>query len=275
MRERLVLPLLLLAYFACYVPYIVLGRAVGIAYGAVPAFPIYALACAACVIAGLLLSGKWRSVSLKDPRVWWAAVGSIVIMTSSSLIYMWPKGAIVQPQQLMKVGSLMVAGCLDGRRIKPAPILLCLAAVVLGALGKSGETLLLPFCLGLGYVLGYLVKLAAIGPRKGSVGFLESEFAATALLLPPIAVVWALVTPAPVAAWLDWRPWVVGVLSTGTGVLGTAVLLLQKPHSVCASVSRAVSLLAGLAAALWLGQTVSIGEQIGVLLLAAVLVAGL
>ena len=98
------------------------------------------------------------------------------------------------------------------------------------------------------------------------------ELAASCALLALLTLGWALLGPA--APWGDWRAWAVGVLSQGTGVFGMLILLRKRPHSVCVSLSRAVSLLAGLAAALWLGQHVSGGEWAAAALLVLVLVAG-
>lgn len=277
---------LLAPYFLSALAYSVLCGLLGRAYHPLAAFQVYALALAPLLLASLLggrASGAWgwrRAWPPTGPETR-AALSSVVILTSSTLMYL-------SPQSLVAI-LVAQAGCLllVARLSKPHTValsLLSVAAVGLSVLHKPPAVALLPLLLGVAKTLGYWVKIRSVEDAKAGEGadaargstdatsgiagqesdrppsivspddFLASEqVLVSTVALGVAALASHFVAPAPLG---DWRLWAVAAASLGMGVLGTRIMLRREEMGLTFPAYRMASLLAALGASWGRGELV-------------------
>lgn len=283
--------LLLLCYFACYMPYSLTLKVLG---EPLATLPTSVLGASLAWCAYLALSGHWRSVGVRDSRAWIAGAGGALILTSSTLAYSLPSVSLVLPKLVMGFGVILLAPLLDARNgaalTRRQTTVLCLAALAVAcsvwrrtALDATASVL----CCATAYVSGYALKLRAIDGRRGDWGFFTAETSLTlALALPASLLACAWFGAAPSA-----RPLALlsGVFSQGCGCFGGLVLLRfvsarVAAHSLLVPLHRSTGLLATVAASLALAawrlgpraalSTLSPGELCGAALMGAALWVG-
>ncbi len=275
-----------LGYFAAYVPYSALTKAVtseadGLA--GVRLLPSTALASFVTAALLLLLTGWWRRagrltvgrVSLPVPGPWTLLSGlcSAVIIASTTLAYTFGGISIVFMMLIMRGGVLVLAPLVDrlARRKVSArawlALSLSLAAVVLAAVGRVDLRFGVAAAVDVGaYLLAYFVRLRAMSHVAKTDDadvrmryFVEEQLVSTPALLAGLALLSVLDGPAELRALgegfsaltsvgVTWPQLAIGVLSQGTGVFGALVLLQPHENSFCVPVNRASSILAGVLA---------------------------
>lgn len=251
--------------------------------------PLSNLAAVAVMLGFAVVSGWWRHANHREigrlsvpwPRRYTALSGlcTAVILTSVTLAYALDV-SIVLMMLCMRGGTLIIAPINDwasGRRVHAASWLaltLSLSALAVATGGAVGARWSAPATLCLAaYLGGYFVrfrlmsKLAkATDPDVNKRYFIEEQLVAApaalaltlvAVLIAPWADVAALdeIRGGALALW-SW-PTVaiialIGACSQGTGIFGTLILLDPKENTFAASISRALSTLAGVAAAVLL-----------------------
>jgi hypothetical protein len=264
-------------YFACYLPYSALTKALSGQVSGFALLPISALASVAAAATFLVGSGWWRHAGRRGgvPCPSFATLVSglctATIIVTTTLSYTIPGASIVVMMLLMRGGVLGIAPIVDAsarRRIRPRSAValgLCAAALLVGV-GVPGSWQLPPLALGVTaiYVAAYFGRLrlmSALAKRDDAANmryFVEEQLVATpavALALTAIALAgsgnfaaelragFALIDD-PIGAGAV----LVGVLSQGTGIFGGLILLSPQENSWCVPVNRASSVLAGVGA---------------------------
>lgn len=272
---------LILGYIACYAPFSLLAHRSGLAPLAV--LPGVTLGCAAALWAGLLATGLWRRVDWLGPAALSGLATSAIIL-SSTAAYAVPGAPVVVVVAAMKGGVLAMAPILDllaGRR--RAPVLPALLALLGLAVALRGAPAAPPAACGLAmglYLAGYAAKLRLAERVKGR----GADLVGWAVTDSAVAVTAALaVVAAGAAASADLRAgWAsaarpdllgAGLLSQGTGVFGTLILLAPRPHGATVTLNRAAAVVAGAISTLAGGRWLTVPEVAGVaLIVAAVLI---
>jgi hypothetical protein len=281
-----------LGYFACYLPYAALTKALtspdaieGAVDGAT-LLPLATLSSAIGMAIFLGASGLYRTTvptGKRLPRLRAGAVlsglATAIVLVTTTLSYTFASSSVPFVMVLMRGGVLGLAPLIDavtGRSIPPhawAALGLSSAAVILVTVGSGGEG---SISLGLGAVVGsylvaYAVRLLAMSrmakspdPAAGFRFFAEEQMVATPAALVMLALL-AAILPSPLGDGLragftgdlPHAGWTiaVGLLSQGTGIFGALVLLDARGHASSVPINRAASIVAGLGAgvALWWG----------------------
>lgn len=286
-----------LGYFAAYVPYAALTRALadgrlGAESVAVPGAVLLPAATTAsiCTAAAFLLAtGWWRHASrrrvggIEVPVAtrWTFASGlcSALIIATTTLAYTFENTSALMMVLLMRGGVLALAPVVDvlaRRRIKRVSIVALLISIVALFLavrpGDRSLSLLALADLSI-YLAAYFIRLKTMSALAKSNDrsqtlryFVEEQLVSTPALFCILAAT-AAAGHQQVregfyallgAPWLGWAL-LIGALSQGTGIFGGLVLLGSDENSYCVPVNRASSVLAGVVAALGLAMFAGAG----------------
>jgi drug/metabolite transporter (DMT)-like permease len=287
MRSRQMLFALGLAYFACYVPYSAITKAMtspsiagAQAWSGLALVPVTTLASTVAMFATLSVLGWWRYARRPDGTGWprpnrWtflSGLATAAILITTTLAYTFDGVSIVFVMLVMRGGVLVIAPIVDaitGRSVRWFSwIALALSILSLGnaLMTRVGAVpLLCAIDLGL-YLLGYFVRLrlmARLGKSEDQAVrrryFVEEQMVATPAALVALAIL-AWFGPASLAAplrhgfvgaWSDplviWAV-LAGIFSQGTGVFGGLMLLDAQEASYCVPLNRAASILGGVVA---------------------------
>lgn len=280
-------------YFAAYVPYAALtkaltkglGPAAGAPVDGVGMLPVATGASAVASLAFLFASGWWRAArragGIPVPGLWTGLSGlaTATILLTTTFAYTIPGASIVLMMVLMRGGVLCIAPVIDfvsGRRVAwYSWAALAMSVTALGIVTESTDSAALPFAalvdVGL-YLAGYvarlrtMTRLAKASAEDNRRYFVEEQLVASPAALLFLALMAAFVPGglaegiragfSPGAIW----PWIVlvGLCSQGTGIFGGLILLDPRENSFCVPVNRASSMVAGVvgsfALALLFGQ---------------------
>lgn len=275
-------------YFACYVPYSALAKA--LSSGALPGgqlagiamLPVSTIASSVAMITLFSILGWWKHPtrwtlagrSLPRPGPWTLLSGlaTAAIVVTTTLAYTFHGVSIPLVMLFMRGGVLLLAPVIDllskrhVRWFSWVALVLSFLALLDAVFGKEGD-LPVPLVLNIGlYLLGYFVRLRFMS-RLAKSNDKEQErryFVEEQMIAAPAAVVILAVLSAigkgPLAdlrhglvdLWTSPSlPYllVMGVLSQGTGFFGGLVLLDASENTFCVPLNRASSILAGLLAA--------------------------
>lgn len=301
-------------YFAAYVPYSALTKALSsgaLGPGKLSGFsllPVATAASAAGMFVTISLLGWWRHADHVDiaglrlprpgPWTFLSGLSTAAILLTTTLAYTFEGASIVFMMLLMRGGVLVIAPIVDllsGRRVRWfswVALALSLGALADALFGGSRLSITLAAALDVAvYLLGYFVRLRFMSHlAKGSVEanrkyFVEEQMVATPLALALLGV-WAAAGVGEVARALRdgfltvptsaALGWVVvvGICSQGTGVFGGLVLLDPRENSFAVPVNRAASVIAGLLAT-WLAARFLGGASLGARDLAGAILVGL
>jgi len=281
-----------LGYFACYVPYSALTKALSKGYlgdpvGGPQIVPISVAASMLSMFAFLSLARWWRyarHVEVRGRR-WplptrWTALSGVAtaaIVITTTLAYTFEGVSILFAMLLMRGGVLLLAPIIDTlshRKVRWNAWIgggLAMGALVVAFAERSGYDISTAAALDIAiYLAGYFVRLrlmsrlAKTGRREDDIRFfVEEQMVATpALLLAVIAL--ALWSGSDFTAELAsgfTNLWgssaliavlVIGVLSQGTGVFGGLILLEPAENAFCVPVNRSSSIMAGVVASVTL-----------------------
>lgn len=269
-------------YFACYVPYSGLTKAVtsgqlGEGVPGLVLLPATAVASVAGMAVFLLVTGWWRHAStwrgVPVPTRWTALSGLCTagIIATTTLAYTLDGVSIVFMMLLMRGGVLMMAPLIDlvsGRSIRwfsALGLALSLAALVVAFWGGSTALSVLGMvdvALYLGCYLvrlRFMTKLAKSDDAANRRYFVEEQLVAAPAVVATLGAAalvmggelgdafragFAVLGGHPVLGWAL----LIGLLSQGTGICGGLILLEKEENSFCVPVNRASSILAGVAA---------------------------
>lgn len=282
-----------LGYFACYVPYGALTKALssgalGPRISGLSLVPLSTITSAVAMMVTFTLLGWWKLASsrvvagVRIPRPSLAtflsglATGAIVVTTT--LAYTFEGVSIPFVMLLMRGGVLLLAPIVDrlgGRRPKWfAWVALALSLAALSDALFARHDVGLPIACAADvalYLMGYFARLHFMGKlgkstdaAKNARYFVEEQMVATPIATVGLAVLAATLSGAGgdalragfTSMWSSPAAPVIvliGVLSQGTGVFGGLVLLDARDHTFCVPLNRASSVLAGVVAALALG----------------------
>jgi hypothetical protein len=279
-----------LGYFACYVPYSALTKALtsgrlGEPHDGLALLPIATMASSVSMALVITLLGWWRYASrarvagreLPRPGLYTGLSGltTAAILVTTTLAYTFEGVSIPLVMLLMRGGVLVLAPIVDrltARKVRwysyAALGVSALALVVAFAAAGASE---IPFWCAVDvavYLASYFVRLQLMSrlaksadPEVGRRYFVEEQMvAAPAAVLALAALAFGAHGPAAAtiaegftSAWGSpdlWALLLVGVLSQGTGVFGGLVLLDARESSFCVPLNRASSVLAGVGAGL-------------------------
>lgn len=278
-------------YFACYVPYSALAKA--LSSGALPGgkvagitmLPISTIASSIAMITLFSVLGWWKyptrwtalGKSLPRPGPWTllSGLGTAIIVVTTTLAYTFHGVSIPLVMLFMRGGVLLLAPLIDlitkrhVRWFSWIALAMSFLALLDAVFGKDGD-LPLPLVVNIGlYLLGYFIRLRFMS-RLAKTNDKEQErryFVEEQMIAAPAAVlmlaVLAAIGTGPFAdvrrGFVEvWKspalPYllVMGVLSQGTGFFGGLVLLDASENTFCVPLNRASSILAGLIAATFL-----------------------
>jgi hypothetical protein len=301
MRTRTTLFAIALGYFACYVPYSAITKALTtssirndeVASG-LSLLPIMTLASLVSMVATISWLGWWRYARPAGSR-WprptrWTLLSGIAtatILVTTTLAYTFEGVSLTFVMLVMRGGVLLIAPVVDaisGRRIRWfswLALVLSLASLANAFASRDGAMPLL-CAIDLGaYLVAYFVRLrlmAKLGKSEDRAVrrryFVEEQMVAT-----PVAVVLLIAFAAFGPAWLHaplragfvdmWSDsavtWVViaGICSQGTGVFGGLLLLDASETSYCVPLNRASSILGGVVASVVLALGFGIAAPSG------------
>lgn len=294
-----------LGYFACYLPYAALTKAVSASGGAGIGLRILPVSVVASVVAAAVFlagTGWWRAAAWRvGPRrdvalTVLSGVCASAIIATTTLAYTFEGTSILLMMLLLRGGVLILAPLVDrlnGRAIPRASWL----ALGLSLVGVGVATLGDSFAISTGAAIDVAVYLAAYSIRLTAMSRLakSSDAAATrrffvreqcvsspVLLLTLIG--WAALGTGATAGYLaaGFSPgWhlaalaaLIGLLSQGTGIFGALVLLSPHENTFSVPLNRAASILAGIGAEVLLvllGRSAGLSwrELVGALLIVA------
>lgn len=264
---------LLAPYFLASLAYSVLCGTLGRAYHPLAAFQVYVLGLVPFLVASLL-GGRitrlwsWRRAWPPTGPETRAALSSVVILTSSTLMYLSAQSMIAI--LVAQAGCLLLVARLS-RPHTVALAALSVGAVALSVTGKPLSLAAVPVCLGVVKTLGYRVKIRSVEGVKTGEGAAQARgagvagqdlvspddfLAAEQVLISLVALgVAALashsVPPAPLA---DWRLWAISASSLGMGLLGTRIMLRREELGVTFPAYRMASLVAAFGASATRGE---------------------
>jgi hypothetical protein len=277
-------------YFACYVPYSALTKALtsgrlGEPHDGLELLPLATLASSLSMFVVISLLGWWRYAtrveiagrSLPRPGLFTTLSGltTAAILVTTTLAYTFESVSIPLVMLLMRGGVLVLAPVVDrltARKVRwfsyAALGVSALALVVAFAAAGASD---IPFWCGVDiavYLASYFVRLQLMSRlaksddvATGRRYFVEEQMVAAPAALLALAAL-ALVSTGSAgsaiaqgftAVWDSpdlWALVLVGVLSQGTGVFGGLVLLDARESSFCVPLNRASSVLAGVGAGL-------------------------
>ncbi len=206
-------------YFACYVPYTALTKALskgllgGEAIAGATLLPLTTAVCAVVMLAFLALTGWWRfasrhqvgPLSIPGPTRWTLLSGlcTAVILTTTTLAYTFDGVSIVFVMLLMRGGVLTIAPLVDwgtGRRPKWyawVGLGLCFAALVVAFSDSAGYDITLPCLVDIAlYLSAYFVRLRFMSKLAKSADpnvtkryFAEEQLVATPASLAALAAI--------------------------------------------------------------------------------------
>lgn len=267
-------------YFACYVPYSAITKALSAGgTSGLELLPIITLASLAGLIATFTAMRWWRHARLAR----WTALSGLAtatIILTTTLAYTFDGVSIAFVMLVMRGGVLVIAPIVDratGRHIRWFSwAALGLSLISLGdALVTREDRVPLACAVDLAlYLVAYLVRLrlmAHLGKSEDR-DTRTRYFVEEQLVAVPVAVLLviagALVGPAVIhvplragfAAIADpsIAPWLVvaGACSQGTGVFGALLLLDASEASYCVPLNRAASIVGGFVATLVLAAAI-------------------
>jgi hypothetical protein len=282
-----------LGYFACYVPYAAITKAVSSDMGPGAGLRLLPLSTLASVIAAatfLIATGWWRAAAWRaGPRrdaglALASGLCASAVIATTTLSYTFDGTSILLMMLLMRGGVLVLAPLVDtiaGRRIARASWLalgLSLAGIAVVTVADAEFALSTAAAIDVAvYLLAYFVRLRVMTrlAKSADVASTRRFFAreqcvsspALLLALTTVALVGAGASADHVAAGFGPPALVaiaalgIGVLSQGTGIFGALVLLSPRENSFSVPLNRAASILAGVAAQLAL---VAVGSAGGV-----------
>ena len=285
-RSHLVLFALAFAYFACYVPYSAITKALtssavrgGATLTGLTLLPIMTLASMCSMAITLSVLGWWRYA--RPAGRWWprpnrwtflSGLATATIVVTTTLAYTFEGVSLPFVMLVMRGGVLVLAPIVDllaARKIRWfswAALGLSLVSLANTFATRTGEVpLLCALDLAL-YLTGYFVRLrlmARLGKSEDRVTrrryFVEEQMVATPAAVVLLAAL-AVVSPGVLGAslrqgflglWADpavaWAV-IAGVCSQGTGVFGGLLLLDASEATYCVPLNRAASILGGIAA---------------------------
>lgn len=274
-----------LGYFACYVPYAALSKALTsssmtgeLSTTGMRLVPLATVASMVGMLLFMFASGFYRAVlpeGARMPRLRWQVVlsglATAVILVTTTLSYTFATSSVPFVMVLMRGGVLLIAPFVDlftGRRIawySAAALAMGLVAIVLVTTGDgSGEIpagLMLVLALYLG---GYVARLTLMSrlaksddPAAGRRFFVEEQLVATPSALLMLGLLAFLLgdgggSELRAGFALDvpivWATVLLGLTSQGTGIFGALLLLDAREASYCVPINRAASIVAGLLA---------------------------
>lgn len=272
-QQQSPLAALLAPYFLASLAYSVLCGTLGRAYHPLAAFQVYVLGLVPFLVASLL-GGRitrlwyWRRAWPPTGPETRAALSSVVILTSSTLMYLSAQSMIAI--LVAQAGCLLLVARLS-RPHTVALAMLSVGAVALSVTGKPLSLAALPVCLGVAKTLGYWVKIRSVEGAKTGEGAAQAGGAGAAgqelvspddflaaeqvlISLAALAVAALASHSVPPAPLTDWRLWAISASSLGMGLLGTRIMLRREELGVTFPAYRMASLVAAF------GASVSRGE---------------
>ncbi len=285
-RSSRVLFALAFGYFACYVPYSAITKALtspairgARTVDGLALLPVMTLASLCAMVATISLLGWWRYATPPGARwprptrwTFLSGVATATILVTTTLAYTFDGVSLTFVMLVMRGGVLVLAPIVDaitGRRIRWfswVALGLSLASLANAFATRDGAVpLLCAIDLGL-YLAGYFVRLrimARLGKSDDAAVrrryFVEEQMVASPIAVGLLAVL-AVLAPAALseplrAGFTSWSEptagWAIlaGVCSQGTGVFGGLVLLDASETSYCVPLNRASSILGGVVAA--------------------------
>lgn len=279
-----------LGYFAAYVPYSALTKALsdGKLGAKVPGntiLPLSTFSSLLAMVAFLYFTGWWRSAGRKQVGKWavpvptrWTALSGLcgaTILTTTTLAYTISGVSIVFMMLLLRGGMLAMAPVVDfisGRKVQTISWIatgLTLSSLLVTFIGRSAD-FRLPVIAVIdvtAYLTAYFVRLRFMSKlaKSDSVEVTRRYFVEEQLVSTPAAVLVMLLLASiggerfgeftrgfMELPFSAQAPWaiLIGVLSQGTGIFGALVLLDKSENSFSVPVNRASSLLAGVVATL-------------------------
>lgn len=272
-----------LGYFACYVPYAALTKALTsasmtgeAATSGMRLVPVSTAVSMVAMVAFLVGSGFYRAtvpiggrLPRLRPAVVLSGVATAVILVTTTLSYTFASSSVPFVMVLMRGGVLLIAPFVDvltGRKIawySGVALAMGLGAIVLVISGEGDGELPTGLLVVLGlYLAGYLARLTLMSrlaksddAAAGRRFFAEEQLVASPTALAMLGIL-ALVWPGDGGAELRagfsldlshplWTV-VVGLCSQGTGIFGALLLLDAREASYCVPINRAASIVAGL-----------------------------
>ncbi len=276
-----------LGYFATYVPYAAMTKAittdpplVDTGAGAVGGLELLAPSVMATVLTSitfLIATGWWRyagrrsfgsfSIPFPDRLTFLSGLCSAGIIGTTTLAYTYKEGIVVA-QLFLRGGVLMLAPIVDvltRRKVKWNSWLglgLSLAGVALPFVVDPSFGISQGLALDVAiYLFCYFVRLQLMSRRAKSSTpdanlryFAEEQLVSSPALLVGLVIAWSLghaEIGAGFTSFFDRPVWLVGlaigVMSQGTGIFGGLILLDKRENTFCVPVNRASSMLAGVA----------------------------
>jgi hypothetical protein len=273
-------------YFACYVPYSALAKA--LSSGALPGgklagtamLPVSTIASSIAMVSVFTILGWWKhpgrstllGVRVPRPGPWTllSGLGTAVIVVTTTLAYTFRGVSIPLVMLFMRGGVLLLAPVIDliskrhVRWFSWVALVMSFLALMDAVFGKTSD---LPFLLVINIVLylaGYFVRLRFMS-RLAKSNDKEQErryFVEEQMVAAPAAVLMMFgkgpladirhgftgIWSSPALPYLV----VMGIFSQGTGFFGGLVLLDASENTFCVPLNRASSILAGLIAATFL-----------------------
>lgn len=272
-----------LGYFACYVPYAALTKALTSASMTGEAattgmrlVPVSTAVSMVAMVAFLVASGFYRATVPSGgrlprlrPAVVLSGVATAVILVTTTLSYTFASSSVPFVMVLMRGGVLLIAPFVDvltGRKIawySGVALAMGLGAILLVTSGGGDGELPAGLLVVLGlYIAGYVARLTLMSrlaksddAAAGRRFFAEEQLVASPTALAMLGIL-ALVWPGDGGAELRagfsvdlahplWTV-VVGLCSQGTGIFGALLLLDAREASYCVPINRAASIVAGL-----------------------------
>lgn len=288
--------LLAFGYFACYVPYSAITKALtthAIAgphtSSGVALLPLMTLASTLAMATSLTLLGWWRyarpnGLGWPRPNRWTLLSGlsTATILLTTTLAYTFDGVSLAFVMLVMRGGVLVIAPLVDlasGHKIRWfswIALALSMASLANALATRTGAVPVLCAIDLAAYLLGYVVRLrlmAKLGkshdPSVRRRYFVEEQMVAAPAALVALALLW-LTTTGKVHAQLHagfvelWSTptglWAIlaGLCSQGTGIFGGMMLLDAAEASYCVPLNRAMSILGGIVAAATLSAVYAI-----------------
>lgn len=296
--SRFRLEFIVLLYFLSYTPYAIFTKllttqvdaALGRPLTGLEILPFTLMVSSAGLVLFLWLSGWWKVVphrmagpipifSLR-PEMWFAGVGTALLLTATPLSYTFPGVSIPTVQLLMRGDVLLVAPLVDliaGRRVKWYSLValgLVLVPVVL-TLATRGVFNFPPLLVVViaAYTVGYLMRLSVMtriakndDPGAMRLYFVEERIISIPMVIGVLGLFAAFGTSAQAheLAWGFTRIWTSDAVPSLLAIslclflvtfFAAMVLLDKHENSYCVPLERSSSIIAGLVATIVLSVT--------------------